>query len=133
MSQIVYKTGVTPAAELIVEVYDSAGLARPTQDLERIANMYANSNLVATAWDGDRLVGISRSITDFYWVCYLSDLAVRSEYQRAGIGKQLVQVTKETVGEQTMLLLLSVPGALDYYPRLGMEKVDYGFLIKRSY
>ncbi|SIT84630.1 GNAT family N-acetyltransferase [Pontibacter indicus] len=129
---ITYKTDITPDTQQIINLYDSSGINRPTSDQARIANMYANSNLVVTAWDGETLVGIARSLTDFCYACYLSDLAVRKEYQVAGIGRQLIALTKEIIGEQTMLLLLSAPAAMDYYPKVGFEKVENGFMIKRS-
>ena len=94
--------------------------------------MYTNSNLVVTAWDKDKLVGITRSLTDFCYSCYLSDLAVRKEYQKEGIGKKLIELTKEKIGEQTMLLLLSAPSAMEYYPKIGFLKVENGFIVKRT-
>jgi len=129
--KITYKTGTAPATEIIIDLYNSSGLNRPTADNERISKMYANSNLVVTAWDNNKLVGISRSLTDFCYCCYLSDLAVRQEYKNAGIGKKLIELTKEKVGDQTMLLLLSAPAAMEYYPKVGFQKVDNGFIIKR--
>ncbi|TWJ02363.1 acetyltransferase (GNAT) family protein [Mucilaginibacter frigoritolerans] len=130
--EITYKTDFTPSVDDIVEVYDNSGLVRPTTDKERIGKMFKNSDLVVTAWDGDTLVGIARSVTDFCYCCYLSDLAVKKDYQKAGIGKQLVYKTKETIGEQTMLLLLAAPSAMEYYPKIGMDSVDNGFIIKRE-
>jgi GNAT superfamily N-acetyltransferase len=129
--KITYKTDFTPSVNDIVEVYDNSGLVRPTTDKERIGKMFKNSDLVVTAWDEDTLVGIARSVTDFCYCCYLSDLAVKKDYQKAGIGKQLVYATKEAIGEQTMLLLLSAPSAMGYYPKIGMDTVDNGFIIKR--
>jgi len=130
--EITYRTDITPAIEVIIAVYDSSGINRPTCDKDRIAKMYANSNLVVTAWDKSLLVGISRSLTDFCFCCYLSDLAVRKEYQKLGIGKKLISITKEKIGEQCMLLLLSAPTAMEYYPNVGFEKVNNGFIINRS-
>ena len=130
--EITYKSDLTPDTQLIIDLYNSSGINRPTADQARIAKMYANSNLVVTAWDGDQLVGIARSLTDFCYACYLSDLAVRKEYQKDGIGRQLIALTKEIIGEQTMLLLLSAPAAMDYYPKVGFDKVENGFMIKRS-
>jgi len=129
---IQYKTDRTPTATEVIDLYNSAGLSRPTGDPERISNMYRHSSLVITAWDGPLLIGVSRSVTDFYYCCYLSDLAVRKEYQKEGIGKRLVQLTKETIGNKCMLLLLSAPTAMEYYPKIGMETVTNGFIIKRE-
>ena len=94
--------------------------------------MFANSNLTISAWDGEKLVGVSRALTDFSFCCYLSDLAVRKEYQKLGIGKELIRITKENIGESVMLLLLSAPAAMDYYPKVGFEKIDNAFEIKRK-
>jgi len=129
--EITYKFNIIPSTEAIIALYVNAGLNRPTADSDRIAKMYANSNLIVTAWDKDKLVGISRSLTDFCYCCYLSDLAVRQEYKYSGIGKKLVELTKEKVSENSMLLLLAAPSAIEYYPKIGMEKVENGFIIKR--
>lgn len=128
-----YKYDIIPPAEVIIEVYASAGLNRPLDDKERIAKMYANSNLVVSAWHDEKLVGIARSLTDFCYCCYLSDLAVREEYKKSGIGKRLIELTQEKLGEQVMLLLLSAPGAMEYYPKVGFEKVANGFIIHRKH
>lgn len=130
--EIQYETGRIPATEDIVALYRRSGLPRPVDDPERIGKMFGNSNLVVTAWDGHRLVGVSRCITDWVWSCYLSDLAVDPDYQQSGIGRKLVEVTKATLGEQSMILLLSVPGAMTYYPKIGFAKEDRGFMMSRE-
>lgn len=130
---IEFKTDRMPATGEIIDIYNSSGLRRPTDDPQRIGDMYRHSNLIVTAWDGDLLVGVSRALTDFHYCCYLSDLAIRKEYQKQGIGRRLVQLTKEAIGPRCMLLLLSAPAAMDYYPKIGMDKVDNGFIIKREY
>ena len=132
MMDITYKTNQCPDTAAIIALYVSSGLNRPTSDVERIHKMYANSNLIVTAWDGDKLVGIARSVTDFCYSCYLSDLAVHLDYQKSGIGKQLVALTKESIGEESMLLLLAAPTAMTYYPRIGMDHLNNAFMIKRE-
>lgn len=130
--KITYQTGLIPDTKHIVEVYRSSGIKRLVEDLARIANMYTNSNLIVTAWAGNKLVGISRSITDFYYCCYLSDLAVRKEYQKTGIGSELIALTRERIGDQVALILVSAPEAIDYYPKVGFDKINNGYMIKRS-
>lgn len=129
---ITYYFDKKPSADQVIELYDNAGLPRPTNDKERIQQMFDNANLVVTAWDNDLLVGVSRSITDWVWACYLSDLAVRDNYKKAGIGRQLINLTKEKVGNQSMILLLSVPTAMEYYPKVGFEKQESSFIINRA-
>ena len=129
---ITYSNSLIPTPEQIIALYENAGLPRPTNDPERMKIMYENSNVVVTAWNGEELVGVSRGITDWVWSCYLADLAVRNNYQGKGIGKKLVELTKETVGEKSSVLLLSVPDAMEYYPKIGMTKVENGFIIYRE-
>ncbi|HNQ26789.1 MAG TPA: GNAT family N-acetyltransferase [Aquaticitalea sp.] len=130
--EINYSLDKQPTADQIIELYDNSGLPRPIKDKERIQKMFDNSNLVITAWDNDLLVGVCRSITDWVWSCYLADLAVRQEYKKAGIGRQLINLTKEKVGEQSMVLLLSVPTAMEYYPKVGFVKQESSFIIDRE-
>ena len=130
--EIIYKTDIIPVAEQVIELYRKSGLPRPTHDKERIQKMYDNSDLIVTAWHIDSLVGACRCITDWVWCCYLSDLAVDPAYQKCGIGKRLLELAKEKLGEQSMLLLLSVPEAMNYYPKVGFAKEDRGFIINRT-
>ncbi|WP_046243147.1 GNAT family N-acetyltransferase, partial [Hymenobacter terrenus] len=108
---ITYHLDRTPSPDEVIDLYRSAGLARPVDDRARIATLYQHANLIASAWDGDTLVGVARSLTGFRWCCYLADLAVRAEYQHQHIGKRLVELTRERVGDESTVMLLSVPTA----------------------
>lgn len=130
---ITYRINEKPDTSLVIDLYRDSGLPRPIDDAGRIQRMYENSNLVISAWDEDKLVGVSRALSDFSFCCYLSDLAVKKNYQQHGIGKELVTLTKKHAGPESMLLLLSVPGAMEYYPRIGMNKVQNGFIIFREH
>ncbi len=130
--KIIYKTGIVPGTDAIIDLYDKAALPRPTKDKERIQKMFENSNLVVTAWDNEKLIGICRCITDWVWSCYLADLAVDPGYKKSGIGRSLIQETRDKLGEQSMILLLSVPTALEYYPKVGFEKENRAFMISRT-
>lgn len=132
MATIKYKVNARINVNDVIEVFKSSGINRPVDDVERIRQMIDNSNLIVTAWRGLELIGISRSVTDFAYCCYLSDLAVKNEYQKQGIGKAMIEITKEQIGERTMLLLLSAAPAMEYYPKIGFEKVENGFIIKRT-
>lgn len=130
--EIVNKIDFIPDTEQIIELYDSSDINRPITEKERIGKMYEHSNLVVTAWDKEKIVGISRSLTDFCYCCYLSDLAVRKEYQKLGIGKELIRLTREKIGPQTTLILFAAPSAMDYYPKVGFQKAENAFVIKRT-
>ncbi|MFD1953504.1 GNAT family N-acetyltransferase [Paenibacillus thailandensis] len=127
-----YKVDAALTAQEVAEVFRSSGIKRPVDDPERIQRMIDHADLTVTAWDGGRLIGIARAVTDFAYCCYLSDLAVRKEYQKKGIGKELVTRLRGRLGDEVSLLLLSAPSAMDYYPLIGFEKSDKAFLIPRS-
>ena len=105
---------------------------RPVDDPETIRVMLQNADLILTARTADgRLVGISRAITDFVYCTYLSDLAVAADFQRQGIGRELIRRTHEVAGLSTTLILLSAPAAETYYPHIGMEPHKSCWVIPR--
>lgn len=132
MNEIEYKINAPLETTQIIALYGNCGLPRPIDDEARIAEMFANSTLVISAWFGNELIGISRSLTDFVWCSYLADLAVKKDFQKAGVGRKLVELTREKVSEKSMVLLLSVPDAMEYYPKIGMQKVENGFMFNRQ-
>jgi predicted N-acetyltransferase YhbS len=105
---------------------------RPANDLARLEKMLRQADLIVTARDAGRLVGISRAITDFSYCCYLSDLAVDVEYQRKGIGKRLIDETRRAAGPQATLILVAAPAAETYYPKIGMKHLPACWAIPRS-
>ena len=128
---ITYKTGNDLDLDVVIELYRASTLGerRPIEDRERMGAMLKNANLVITAWDGGSLVGISRSLSDFCYVTYLSDLAVRVSHQRIGIGKELIRRTQTAGGPKTTLLLLAAPAAEKYYPHIGFTHHPQAWLL----
>ncbi|MCX6593581.1 MAG: GNAT family N-acetyltransferase [Acidobacteria bacterium] len=118
---ISYRTGNDLDLDQVIALYRASTLGerRPVDDRARMQQMLDKANLVVTAWDGDKMVGIARSLSDFCYATYLSDLAVDETYQRQGIGKELIRLTQEA-GGQASVILLSAPKAVEYYPRIGM-------------
>ncbi len=127
-----YRTGFLPPVADIIRVLEGSGIVRPTHDVARIEKMFAHANLVVTAWEGETLVGVCRALTDFSYCCYLSDLAVNKSHQGQGIGQQLIEQVKQEIGDQVALILLSASSAMSYYPRIGFENIENGFIIKRK-
>lgn len=102
---------------------------RPVHDAERIRLMCRNANLIVTARHNNQLVGVARSLTDFTYCTYLSDLAVAKDFQHKGIGKELIRKTREAAPEAS-LILLAAPAAVGYYPKIGMHRHEAAFVIK---
>lgn len=130
---ITYRTDIVPDIATARALYAdcSLGARRPIDDDARFGAMLAHANLTVTAWDGETLVGISRSLSDFGFTTYLADLAVRDAYQRHGIGRELIRETQRAA-PQAKIVLLAAPAAVDYYPRVGFRHHPQAWLLDPS-
>jgi GNAT superfamily N-acetyltransferase len=128
---ITYRSGNDIDLDEMIELYvgSTLGERRPVGERVRMARMLEEADLVITAWDGNLMVGISRSVTDWVYCTYLSDLAVRAEYQGQGIGKELVRQTRDATPEATVILL-AAPKAVDYYPKIGMTRHESAWILR---
>ena len=120
---IEYKINEPITTDQFVALLKSSTLSerRPIEDLKCMEGMISNSSLVVSAWHNNELIGIARSVTDFHYACYLSDLAVSLEYQQSGIGKRLQVLTQEQVGPKCKLILIAAPAANEYYEHIGFK------------
>ncbi|MFD6619399.1 GNAT family N-acetyltransferase [Streptomyces albidoflavus] len=125
----------TPGADLdlddVLAVYRESGLGerRPADDRQRMADMVRHANLVVVARDDDgRLIGIARSISDFSYVTYLSDIAVVRAHQGTGVGRALIDATRKEA-PTAKIVLLSAPSATEYYPHIGFTAHDSAWVL----
>ena len=128
---IEYRSGNDLDLDEVIGVYvdSTLGERRPVDDRERMDGMVRRANLVVTAWDGDRLIGIARSVSDFHYATYLSDLAVRLSYQKRGIGIELIRRTQQAAPQAT-IILLAAPAAVEYYPRIGFTQHQSAWILR---
>ena len=129
---IKYLKNVDLNLEDIILVFEKSSINRPIGNKKRIKSMFDNSNLVISAWDEDKLVGLCRALTDFSYCCYLSDLAIDIDYQRQGIGRTMIDLVKKEISDEVALILLSAPSAMSFYPKVGFGKIENGFIINRA-
>ena len=129
---ITYKVNTPISTEQFLSVLRDSSLAerRPVDDAACIEGMINNSNLVITAWDDEMPVAIARSMTDFHYACYLSDLAVHKKYQNSGIGKKLLSMTQQQLGPKCKLILVSAPGANTYYEHIGFSNNERCWILE---
>lgn len=129
-----YRVNAPVSADQFIDLLQRSTLAerRPVDDRACIEGMLANASLTISAWDGDVLVGIARSVTDFHYACYLSDLAVDASVQKSGIGKRLQAVTQQQLGPQCKLILLAAPSANAYYEPLGYQNNERCWVLDRD-
>jgi len=128
MSQFTYgiESDLNPREFKDILVRSTLAERRPVDDFDRIKQMCKNANLIIVARKGRMLIGIARSVTDFGYCTYLSDLAVDKDYQNQGVGKKLIEETKKAA-PKAKIILLSAPAAVDFYPKIGMKKHNYCF------
>lgn len=114
----------------VAALYHASTLAqrRPVSDAARFADMVRNANLVVVARIDDRMVGIARSMTDWSYATYLSDIAVDAEFQRHGIGRDLIAKTREAA-PRAKIVLLSAPAAAGYYPHIGFRQHNSAWVL----
>lgn len=131
---IEYKINAAISTDQFIDILNRStlGTRRPVNDRICMDGMVKNSNLTVTAWDVNRLVGIARSVTDFHYACYLSDLAVDKQYQETGIGKALQAVTQDQLGPRCKLILIAAPTANEYYEHLGYENNPRCWILDRN-
>lgn len=113
-------------------VHSTLGERRPIDDHECLAGMLNNSNLTVSAWDEGKLIGLARSMTDFHYACYLSDLAVDQSYQKTGIGKHLQVLTQQQLNHRCKLILISAPSANAYYEKMGFTNNSRCWVLERT-
>ncbi len=132
---IEYRTDAALQVDQVIALYKSStlGARRPVDKPDVFQGMIANANIVITAWDKEKLVGIARALSDLVYVTYLADLVVHENYQQQGIGKQLIDLTQAQAAPDCMLVLLSAPQANDYYPKLGFTHNPRAWMLKSNY
>jgi len=128
MIQYRRETQLDPEAFIDILRRSTLGERRPVDDAQCITAMLKHANLVITAREEGRLIGVARSLTDFAFCTYLSDLAVDKEYQRQGIGKELIRQTS-LAAPGAKLILLSAPAAVNYYPHIGMTRHEHCYYL----
>jgi ribosomal protein S18 acetylase RimI-like enzyme len=118
-----------------VLVESGLGETRPVDDPARIETMLDSANLILTARldRADRpLVGVLRGLTDFSWVCYVSELAVSKSVQGLGVGRGLMDEARRSLGPQVAISLVSMPDAIGFYERIGMARTPDAFWLVRE-
>jgi GNAT superfamily N-acetyltransferase len=129
MSLPIYATEPDLTAAEFRELLIASTLAerRPADDLQRLDRMLRGANLIVTARLDGVLVGIARSVTDFSFCCYLSDLAVSKQAQGKGIGRELIAQTRRLCGPEVSVILAAAPAAVTFYESIGMPRIPDAF------
>ena len=121
--RIRFETGKTFGREQLLALYEDVGWTAYTEDPERLERAIANSTLVVSAWDGERLVGLARVLSDGEHIVYAQDLLVLRAYRRQGLGSALLRRALQPFEHvrQTVLVTDNSPEMRAFYRALGFE------------
>jgi len=134
MMNIIYQINTLISTDQFIELLCSSSLGerRPVDNRDCMSGMLKNSNLIVSAWSDNQLVGMARSVTDFCYCCYLSDLVVNENYQGLGIGKKLQSLTQKQLGSECKIILIAAPNANSYYEHIGFENNERCWVLDRD-
>ena len=104
---------------------------RPLANAARIGEMLAGANFIVTAREDGVILGLARCITDYAWIAYCAELAVKESAQGSGIGRGILEFCMRTLGPGIGIALISEPNALAFYEHLGLMRLDSGFFSNR--
>ncbi len=105
------------------------GKRRPMQDPDHLRRMIEGSNLMVTARENGKLVGLLRALTDHCYRCFIADLAVTKSHQRQGIGKKILQFTRD-LDPEARLFLFAAEDAEPFYQKLGFKLHERCYQLK---
>lgn len=100
------------------EIFEKAPLG--TREPDRLRQTFENSDLVCFAWDGERLIGLARALSDRVVQSVIYDLCLLPEYQGRQLGKRMMEAMMERLGTDNVVLW-AVPGKEGFYARLGFK------------
>ena len=127
--QIQYRSDVLISVEQMIDLYNRSTLGerRPVHRKDIFSKMKDNADVIITAWVGNELVGIARTLTDFTYIAYLADLAVDETWQHKGIGRKLIEETQKQLDPTCHIVLFASPKAHAYYPKIGFTANTRGW------
>jgi ribosomal protein S18 acetylase RimI-like enzyme len=118
------------AAAAVRRLYDGAGWW-PGWGLDGIERAIEASVAVG-AWDGERLVGFARAISDGEHRAYVEDVVIDPEYRGQRIGEQLVAALVEAIGGVHIVSLFSEPERVAFYGRNGFRASKTAVMLHRE-
>ena len=112
--------------DTILNLYSSVGWTNYTDNPEMVKKAYENSLLTLCAYDSNQLVGVIRTVGDGFSIVFVQDILVLPEYQRKGIGTQLLRevIERFSTAYQMMLMTDNTPKTISFYQSLGFVKAD---------
>ena len=84
--------------------------------------MLANSNVIVTLWDNQKLIGFGRATTDKIYRAVLWDIVISKDVQRIGFGKMVLEaLINDKQIKSVERIYLMTTNSQDFYKQLGFE------------
>lgn len=116
--------------ESLIKLFNQAGWSDKTLDLERLKSMVENSQIVVTAWDGEKMIGFARCITDYVFNGQINNVIVDQQYRGRGIGKELISQIINT-SKKVTYILRGDPENIGFYKQIGFEEANLSLVFYR--
>jgi hypothetical protein len=131
MANLTYRINEPLNIKIASQFYRQSTLSaqRPSDYSDAMQQMLSCANLIVTAWDDDRLVGISRAMTDFCYIAYLADIAVHRSYQNRDIEKVLILETQAQLAPSCMVITIAKPTEAHYFHSIGFTLCNSTYAI----
>lgn len=106
-------------------LYEDVGWTSYIDEAELLMKAIENSLNVWTLWEGEKLIGLARTIGDGTTICYLQDILIIKSYQGRGLGSELLkEILKANENiRQFVLLTDDTEKTKKFYKKLGLTEV----------
>ncbi|MBI9030737.1 GNAT family N-acetyltransferase [bacterium] len=113
-------------SEEVINLFLSVGWSKNPDD---ILPAFQNSYYI-TCYDGDKLIAFARAISDYYYYTNIFDVIVHPDYQKQGIGKEMIiRILEKFKG--TYFFLTHTEGKREFYEKCGFSFNQCGMWISK--
>ena len=119
--RLVLRKDVLVDAVALADLFRAVGWYRKANDVPRLARMLEGTTQMISAWEGERMVGFARAISDQAYNGYISSVAVHPRWQGKGLGERLITALMEQ-NDEIKFVLTAVPGIHGFYEGLGFAQ-----------
>jgi GNAT superfamily N-acetyltransferase len=129
--RLVLRKDVLVDAERLADLFRAVGWYRKANDVPRLARMLEGTTQMVSAWEGERMVGFARAISDQAYNGYISSVAVHPRWQGKGLGERLITSLMEQ-NDEIKFSLTAVPGIHGFYEQMGFTEDPEGMVRYRK-
>lgn len=123
MTDYVYRfTNTYAMSELLRLFAQVEWAAKHTPD--GIQAMLDNTRVCLGVWDGERLIGFARAVTDDVYRAFVEDVIVDEAYRGQGIGLEIMRRLMERLAHVEEVVLACGDHLIPFYERFGFERFD---------